>query len=445
MGDEILELGSPIGYDDTITNIQYHSYNPFTNSFNYSDEIRIVIQNQDLYVLLHKSYIYIEGTVVVNAPAAAAAGANQAAINAANAAREPPNFVNNAAAFLFDEIRYELNGFQIDSCKNVGITSTLKGYISFTPHDVARMANASWNKESNTPAVAGTINFCIPLKNIFGFAEDYQNILMNAKHELILLRSRNDTNALVGANNISTITINKIQWHVPHVTVSDEQKLKLFQIIEKQLDVTLQYRSWELYEYPVLPTTDKHIWSVKASSQLNTPRFVVIGFQTNRNNQITADKSRFDHCQLNDLKVFLNSECYPYESVNANFTNHQIAVLYEMYARFQESYYHDRPASCSGPMLTLTEFRENAPIIVIDCSHQNEILKKGIVDIRIEFQTRANIPANTAAYCLVLHDNIVSYNPYSNIVSRGMSVLSSDSEAGAGSESEPESDSDNMS
>lgn len=420
MSDEILDLRAPVGYSDTITNLEYHAYNPYTNSFGYNDEIRIVIQNQDLYVLPHKSYLYIEGTVNLNQPPPAAAGADQAAVDAANTARDPPLLINNAAAFLFDEIRYELNGFQIDLCKNVGITSTMKGYISYTPNDSVRMANAGWNTYSNTQIGNGHINFCIPLKHIFGFAEDYQNILMNAKHELILVRSRNDQNAMFGRNDIATITIDKVQWRVPHVSVSDTEKLRLLQIVDKQLDVPLHYRTWELYEYPVLPRNDKQIWSVKASSQLNTPRYIVLGFQTNRNNRILADKSRFDHCQLNDLKVYLNSECYPYESLNLNFDNEQISVLYDMYVRFQESFYHDRPACCAAPTLTLEEFRNNAPLIVIDCSHQNEALKKGIIDIRIEFQTRRNIPANTAAYCLIIHDNLVSYNPYSNIVSRSV-------------------------
>lgn len=409
MGSEILRLREPIGYDDRITGIEYHAYNPYTTSYNYNDEIRIVIQNQDLYVLPHKSYIFIEGTVAVNPPDGAQA-----------AAARPPNFVNNAAAFLFDEIRYELNGFQIDACKNVGITSTIKGYISFSPRDIARMENGSWNKNSNTPATAGYINFCIPLKTLFGFAEDYKNIIMNAKHELILHRSRSDINAFTGANNISSIVLNKVQWQIPHVSVSDTEKLKLLQIINKKLDLPLYFRTWELYEYPVLPLTDKHIWSVKASSQLNTPRFVIIAFQSNRNNSIAADKSRFDHCQLSDLKVYLNSESFPYESLNLNFNNNQIALLYEMYARFQESFYHSRPSCCAAPMLTLEEFRTNAPMIVIDCSHQNEALKKGIIDLRLDFQTRNNIPADTTAYCLIVHDNIITYNPYSNIVNRAM-------------------------
>ncbi|XP_055308516.1 uncharacterized protein LOC129572562, partial [Sitodiplosis mosellana] len=401
MGDEILNLHNAIGAEEAITSIQHHAYNPYTNSFNNNDEIRIVIQHQDLYVLPHESYIYIEGRVLV---ATAAAGAEAAA-------REVPNFVNNAAGFLFDEIRYELNGFPIDCCKNVGITSTLKGYASYKPSSMNRLHMAGWKKESNQPGSAGYINFCIPLKSIFGFAEDYRNIIMNAKHELILLRSRSDINCFVGANDLSTIQIDKIQWRIPHINVADAAKIKLLKVLDRQQPILLHFRTWELFEYPVLPTTNNHIWSVKASSSLNTPRYIMVAFQTNRNNRIGADKSRYDHCALSDLKVYLNSESYPYENLNVNFANNQYAVLYDMYCRFQETYYHDRAPHTAVPLLTYEEYGTNAPIIIIDCSRQNEALKKSIIDIRIEFQTRNNIAANTAAYCLIIHDNIISYNP----------------------------------
>lgn len=226
--------------------------------------------------------------------------------------------------------------------------------------------------------------------------------------------------AFVGANNIPSIIIDKIQWRIPHINVSDAYKLKLMQIINKKMPIQLNFRTWELYEYPVLPLTDKHIWSVKASSQLNTPRFIVVAFQTKRNNIITADTSRFDHCHLSDLKVYLNSESYPYENLNINFENNQYALLYEMYARFQESFYHDRSPHIAAPMLTLQEYKTIAPMIVIDCSHQNETLKESIIDIRIEIQTKQNMPADTTAYCLIVHDNIIQYNPYSNIVNRAV-------------------------
>lgn len=409
MSGQILNLHGGAVFDDNITGIQHHAYSPYTNSFGNSDEIRIVIQHQDLYVLPHESYIYIEGRNRTNVAA-----------DALPAAATLPNYVNNAAGFLFDEIRYEINGFPIDICRNVGISSTIKGHLSFRENDMNRMQIASWNTASDLAATAGYLNLCIPLSNILGFAEDYRNIVINAKHELILVRSRSDVNCYVGANNNASITIDKIQWRIPHVSVSDAEKLKLMQIINKKQPILMYFRSWELYEYPALPTTNAHVWSVKASAQLNTPRYIIVAFQTNRNNRIAADKSRFDHCNLRDLKVFLNSESYPYENLNVNFENNQYAILYDMYVQFQKTYFHDRPSFITSPLLTYSEYKTQAPIFVIDCSRQNESLKKSIVDIRIEFQTRENIPDSTTAYCMVVHDNLITYNPYSNIVSRVM-------------------------
>ena len=37
--------------------------------------------------------------------------------------------VNNAICFLFEELRYELNGVEVDRCRNVGLTSLMKGYV----------------------------------------------------------------------------------------------------------------------------------------------------------------------------------------------------------------------------------------------------------------------------------------------------------------------------
>lgn len=400
----ILNIHQSAEIDDSITSMQHHSYNPYTSSYNNCDEIRIAIQQQDLCVLPHDSFLYLEIQIEKKSGVAAD--------------KVYPKLVNNAPAFLFDEIRYELNGFEVDKCKNVGVTTSMKGYLSFIPDDMNHMEIAGWNLGDEISANSGVLNYCIPLKSLLGFAEDYQNIIINAKHELILIRSRNDVNAVCGENDIVKFNINKIQWRIPHVHVSDSEKLKLLRFIEKRQTVQMVYRSWELYEHPSLPENDKHIWSVKTSSQINTPRYIIIGFQTNRNNQIKADKSGFDHCQISDLKVYLNSVSYPYENINTDFKRNQYAVLYDMYSKFQRSYYHNTYKSL--PLLSYSQYKQNAPLIVIDCSRQNESLKKSIIDIRIEMQTKENIPAQTTAYCLIIHDNVLLYNPYTSIVNRSI-------------------------
>lgn len=397
----ILDLRETPGFDDSITSIQHHVYNPYTTTYDNNDEIRITIQQQDLYVWPHDSYIYIEGVIE----------------KTVGNIDEMPYFVNNAMAFLFDEIRYEINGFTVDKSKNVGISSTMKGYISHKPTDMYSLATASWKITDFVHLVdKGTFNFCIPLKNILGFAEDYRNIIMNVKHELVLIRSRTDTNALTGTNSNCKIKLLKIQWRIPHVNVSDVEKLKLLKVIDRKQTIPMHFRSWELYEYPTLPQTDLQVWTVKTSTQLNTPRYIIVGFQTSRNNVITSDKSIFDHCKFNSIKVHLNSESYPYENLDINFNSSQYAVLYDMYCRFQKTYYHDQ--AVTSPLLSFEQFKSTAPLIVIDCSHQNEALKKSVIDIRMVIQTKENIPANTTAFCLIIHDNLVTYNPYTNIINR---------------------------
>lgn len=62
--NSILNIGQDIQYDNSIMKLEYRSYAPFLNSFNNNDEIRISIQNQDLYILPSESFIYVEGRLL---------------------------------------------------------------------------------------------------------------------------------------------------------------------------------------------------------------------------------------------------------------------------------------------------------------------------------------------------------------------------------------------
>lgn len=100
----MLQINNDIDFDNSISNIQLHTYSPYYLSFKNNDEIRISIQHQDLIVLPSESIIYIEGTFT----------------RSDGTKPETSAFTNNCMAFLFDEIRYELNGVEIDKSKNPG-------------------------------------------------------------------------------------------------------------------------------------------------------------------------------------------------------------------------------------------------------------------------------------------------------------------------------------
>lgn len=392
-------LESPVS-DNSIESFELHSYKPYVTSFNKNDEIRIPINQQDLYVLPSASTLYLEGMVNVYD-------------SATKRKVETINFVNNPILFLFQEIRYELNGVEIDKIKNVGVTTTMKSYLSMTESESKPAKVWGWSTSGTTNTNGGSFSVSIPLNKILGFAEDYKKIIMNCKHELVLLRSNTNLNALKLHENevLEDIIINKIVWRVPHVKVSDRERVGLLKNLERDRAITLAFRNWDLYEYPLLPKTRKHTWSIKTSSHVEKPRYVIIGLQTNRKQNIKSSMAEFDHCNISDVKVFLNSTYFPYENLNTSFSDEKIALLYEQYVRFQQSYYGRR----AEPLLSLKEFKDLAPLFVIDCCRQQETLK-GSVDVRLEIEADQDIPDQTSAYCLILNDCIFEYRPLSSIV-----------------------------
>ena len=394
----ILDIDSNYNTDSKISKIEYHSYIPYTNSFKPNDEIRIAVQQTDVYPYLHESFLFIEGKI------------------------EDPLKVklsNNGLSFLFDQVRLEINGVEVDRTRVLGITSSLKAYLSCTINNYYSYHNAGWTlHDKSVVGDSGEFSFCIPLKYWLGFFEDFKKILINSRIELILTRCNNDLNSLqtISANSATTgtVTLNKVVWKIPHITVDDSERLKLMNIVEKGKSLFIPFRSFETYEYPELGKSKNIVWNLKTASKLEKPRYVIIGLQKNRKNNIEVDASFFQHCKITNIKVMLNSVVYPYDNLNLNFDKNNYAVLYNMYASFQESYYGKEEGK---PILSPAIFESQAPIVVIDTSKQNDTGTASTVDVSIEIEALNNLDG-VSAYCLLIHDRIVEYVPISREVKK---------------------------
>lgn len=403
---DILDVRHGPVFDERLWEKEYHTHHPYASSkLENNDEIRIPIQQQDLYTLPCESYLYIEGRVT----------------KADGTVGTQVPFINNPMAFLFEEIRYELSGVVVDSTKRVGITSTLKSFLSISPNETNTLIPAGWvipNAKTITPSTSGYFDFHIPLKILIGFAEDYKRIVINVKQELVLLRSSTNDD-LILANDGTTqatldwkLNIEKLVWKVPHLRLADQHRLTLLKQLNSDREIIIPFRSWELHEFPTFPETKRNCWKIKTSNNLEKPRYVIFAMQTAKRNVLTANAGKFDHCKLTNIKLFLNSQFFPYDSLNVEFSKNKFTVLYEMYSRFQSSYYE----KINTPLLPPKTFVEYAPIAVIDCSKQNESVKSSTVDIRLEMEFEDNVPANTSAYCLILHDSLVTYTPLTGTV-----------------------------
>ena len=415
---DILDVHSPVRFDDSISNYEYHTYAPYnTTRFENNDEIRIGVQFNELNLLIAESSLRIRGRYVLKDDENTRAPEVSHKIN------------NNGILHMFEQIRYELNGVEIERCKKVGVSTLMKGLVSMPNHKNDYLYNVGWiglNEAGKTlsSSANGGFDINIPLKMIFGFAEDYKKIVINCKHELILTRANTDYNAYTQpagtaatatvaavAETESKIIIDKIEWLIPHVQLSNEYKILLLRNLNKTIKVP--FRSFELYEIPMLPRANHHVWYLKTSSQLEKPRYAIIGLQTNRNNNRNINSSHFDNCNLTNVKFYLNSMYYPYDNLNLDFDKNEYSLLYEMYCKFIKSYYGNEILDVG---IGKGDFKNKAPLVVIDCSKQNDSLKNAPVDVKIELSAKENFPDNTAVYCLIIHDRIVEYNPITSEV-----------------------------
>ena len=148
--------------------------------------------------------------------------------------------------------------------------------------------------------------------------------------------------------------------------------------MNKDIPITVPFRSWEYHDHPAVPQTTDFKWTITSASQMERPRFIIVAFQTNRKDYILAKTNQFNHVNVTSMKVFLNSESFPYSNLNLDFTHNRYGPAYQMYHAFQTAYYNRYPPT---PCAKYSLYGSDLPIFVIDCSKQNERVKIVNTDI----------------------------------------------------------------
>ena len=54
------------------------------------------------------------------------------------------------------------------------------------------------------------------------------------------------------------IELFKVQWQMPYVALNEINKLSMLRTLESDRYLSMNFRLWDLYEYPQLQNTTKH-------------------------------------------------------------------------------------------------------------------------------------------------------------------------------------------
>ncbi|CAG9822847.1 unnamed protein product [Phaedon cochleariae] len=181
--------------------------------------------------------------------------------------------------------------------------------------------------------------------------------------------------------SIAKITIESINLKVPHLTPNDDIKLQLLTRIKADESMMIPFRRWELHELPALTQGSTiEIWSVKTCSALDSPRYVIVFFQTKKADNLHEDVTLFDNANIKSIRLALNSDYYPQERMLLDFSRDQYADAHFNYTEFNKSYHNCQE---KRSLVNFAEFKSR-PMFVIDCSRRHLGLKSSTVDINEE-------------------------------------------------------------
>ena len=328
----ILRITDPILNDNSIEEYEYFAYEPVagTNLNSSGQDIRLVIETQDIFTHPSESYLIIEGELKKND-------------NNRYADDDPIALTNNGIMHLFKRIWYDLSGQEIENIANVGQATTMLGLLKY-PDDFSKSKglNQLWYKDTTNTAVLadntgfkrrhdyiitnsrprGSFSFRIPLKHIFGFCGDYDKVVYGLKHNLTL--TRNDDNEAIyrganaaagGALAAGKVEFSKITWYMPHVTPADQDKMELYKIIQRKEKIPVGYRMIQCDNAAITQNMTSFSWRLSVKSSPEIPRFIIVGFQTGKGGNQEQNPSIFDNVNVSNIYVMLNSTKYRWRTI----------------------------------------------------------------------------------------------------------------------------------
>ncbi|XP_050427701.1 uncharacterized protein LOC126837793 [Adelges cooleyi] len=303
----------------------------------------------------------------------------------------------------------------------------------YTQRPITRLQPAGWKHINDSNTSRGLMDKTefvaqYPLSACMGFFERFRRVLINCTQTLVLIRSSRDIGTIeliqpaesdkkdvIATANVSllkqtSVKITKIKWIVKYFEPNVKTELGLMRILDGKRWLPLEYQHWDIAVYPMVPQTTHHTWSVRTFSNVEKPRYLLIALGKEHS---IMSKSDFQHCTLRNVKAYLNSDEYPYENYNTDFDAGKYTSMYNAYVRFQSMYYgRTNPQA----LLDRVHYKELGPIVVINCSKQNDTAKTSTVDLRLDFECANSFPQNISLYCVIIHDCQMEYNGFSGEV-----------------------------
>ena len=99
------------------------------------------------------------------------------------------------------------------------------------------------------------------------------------------------------ASGARKVSLDRISWFMPHVIPTDAEKFSIYKTIESIVKLPVAYRTRQC-DILSVPESTSFTWRLSVKTAPEKPRFIIVGFQTDKNGDQTKNPSIFDHANL---------------------------------------------------------------------------------------------------------------------------------------------------
>ena len=149
-------------------------------------------------------------------------------------------------------------------------------------------------------------------------------------------------------------------------------------------------------------------WRLSVKSSPEVPRFIIVGFQTNKIGNQKQNLSLFNNVNVSNIYVMLNSMRYPTTDYNISFDKQQFSRLYGHTADFRSKFFN-MDELVSSPNINPSDYRTLYPLFLFDVSKQSQKLKYSTTDIQVKMFFSDGIPLNTQVYGVIISDRLINF------------------------------------
>ena len=131
-----------------------------------------------------------------------------------------------------------------------------------------------------------------------------------------------------------------------------------------------------------VPESTSFTWRLSVKTAPEKPRFIIVGFQTAKDGVQTKIPSTFDHVNLKNAYITLNSDRYPAVDYNLSFANQKFSRVYGDTALFGVKFF-GMDDLITQSNITASDYKTLYPLFS-SMSASRKKIKSSVVDIQIK-------------------------------------------------------------